>query len=808
MNKFFVLHGHFYQPPREDPWWQDVPRQESAHPHHNWNERIYWECYLPNASARVFDEEGKIIDIVNNYTYINFNFGPTLLLWLRQHHPEFISYLKQADLESSKMNQGDGNAIAQAYNHMILPLANDYDKDVQVYWGKTFFQHIFEREPQGMWLPETACNLESLRFLRKYNIKYVILSPQQAQRVRRLGDKHWEDVSDGSIDVQRTYRIFLDSRKKDYIDCFFYQGSLSHAISFQQLMQSAPSCADRIIASYSGGENSLVSIATDGETFGHHHPFSEMCLAYLMKYELPERGIKVTNFSHFLSKFPPQYEVEIKPGSEGLGTSWSCAHGVKRWQDDCGCRIGFYPNWNQKWRRPLRGALDWLRRELDEIFLKYGNEIFHSPWQARKEFIQVISEPCEENVKKFYRQQAKVDDSLLVQGMKLLEMQHMGMLFYTSCAWFFDEISGIEAVQNLKYAARAIQLAKEISGEDLEEAFLNKLSYAKSNIPKFGDGRGVYEILVRPNIAEWNDYLSSYLIYNAFFEDVRKFYKFEIEKVEEHRIVKGEQEVDIGRIRAKDRVSLEVKEKLYLLRKQKPEGVECYLNEIDQEKFNQLKELFEGEVWISDRNKLAEVIHKFFFPQPYLIKDIHFQEQEEIVRLIFLQRKESIFEALNTIWESHLPLLEEYKNLGLRLPYEMHLLGASILNYRIKEVLQKFRERKDLRLMEQVRDFIAQADKMRLELDLGEIKKMACEIAEELINEILHNPQDSEIEILIRFHQEISNLNIDYYTYLVQNIIACLLQNVELTPALERLAQVYSFNSEKFLEVKRASGRA
>jgi hypothetical protein len=684
---------------------------------------------------------------------------------------------------------------------MILPLASERDKDTQVYWGKKFFEAIYGREPEGMWLPEIACNYATLKYLIKHGIKYIILSPYQVESVRKIGEEEWHDVSHGNIDIQRAYRIFVDENSKEYIDCFFYHGPLSHAISFQQIMHSAQSCAQRIIASYGVGDNLLLSIATDGETFGHHHPFSEMCLGYLMKYELPSHGVLCTNFGNYLEKFPPQYEVRLKRGENDLGTSWSCAHGVKRWYDDCGCRIGFYPHWNQKWRKPLRDALDWLRTELDLIFEKLGSQIFNDPWQARNEYIQIIVEPGEENIRKFYDQYAKVDDSRLVEGMKLLEMEHMGMLFYTSCGWFFDEISGIETVQNLKYAARAIQLAKEISGEDLEEHFLKKLALARSNIARFGNGRGVYEMLVKPYYQEWENYILSYLIYNTFFECGKKFYKFEVAKDEEHKIAKGEHRVDVGRVRIKDAHVLDETERTYLIRHQNYENLECYLSDFEDEKFRQLKSLFEGEVWITDGDKLAEVIHRFFPPHCYGIKDVHPEEQERIVKEVFFNRKHEIFSALNNVWEANLPLIEEYRDLGLRLPYEMNLLGMSILNFKIKEAMLNFGGDYDFKWLDEIKQLITQAKEMKMELDLFEVKELAREVAERLARDIQDKKTD-RIDILIRFQREMMNLQIDYYDYVVQNIIADLVEKEE-SPELDELARVFSFEPQKFRETRR-----
>ena len=803
MNKSFLLHGHFYQPPREDPWWQFVPRQPSAYPAHDWNERIYWECYLPNATARIFNRDGSIIDMVNNYSYINFNFGPTLLLWLKQYHPEFISFLKEGDKKGIENNNGHGNAIAQGYNHMILPLANEHDKDTQIYWGKRFFEHIFERETEGFWLPETACNYETLKYLIKHNIKYIILSPHQAERVRKIGGNEWIDVSNGSVDIRRPYRIFLNKEEDKHIDCSFYHGPLSYAMSFQHIMYSAQSCADKVVSSYDNSD-ALISIATDGETFGHHHPFSEMGLAYLMKNELPNRGIKCVNYADFLDKNPPKYEAEIKKGEDGLGTSWSCSHGVKRWFDDCGCRIGTNPGWNQKWRKPLRKTLDWLRSELDRIFMEKGASIFKEPWRARNNFIEIIIDSSEDAVRKFARENLNNADVDITGALKLLEMEHMGMLFYTSCGWFFDEVSGIETVQNLRYAARAIQLAKEVSAVDLEEAFLKKLVDVKSNIPEFGNGKKIYQQLVLPDIKEWEHYLSSFLIYNSFLEADKKFYKFEIDK-EEHRIVKGVNEIDIGKIRCCDMRTKEYVEKMYLVDRRAEEDFNstvCYLNEFENTRFNELKQLFEGEVWISDKNKLNEVISGFFTANSYLIKDIHIEEQEKIVEYIFAQKKDSIFKALDEVWDNNRLLSERYKDIGLKLPSEMHLLGASILNYRIKDALLKFKHDLNFKWIDVVEEFFEKAQQMRLNMVEEGATTLIRWIAEELSFKILEQPNSNEVSILTQFHNRMLKLKIDYYTYIVQNNIAVLIHSRELTPELEELSRIYGLDCKDFRKMR------
>ncbi|MDP8216173.1 MAG: DUF3536 domain-containing protein [Candidatus Kaelpia imicola] len=795
MSKFFVLHGHFYQPPREDPWWMNLSRQDSAYPIHDWNEKIYWECYLPNATARIFDRDGKIIQIINNYSYINFDFGPTLLLWLREKHPQFIDFIKEADLKSREINGGHGNAVAQPYNHMIMPLASERDKDTQLCWGLKFFEHIFNRKSEGIWLPETACNYATLKCLKRYNIKYVILAPNQAAKVRKISKRQWQDVSDGSVNVGVPYRLFLGQDKTEFIDCFFYQGDISHAISFQHIMHSAQSCAGRISSSY--GADNLVSIATDGETFGHHHPFSEMCLAYLMKYELSSEGIETLNYGNFLEKNPPEYEALIKEGEDGLGTSWSCSHGVRRWYDDCGCRTVDRPGWNQSWRKPLRAALDWLRDEIDKIFIAQGEEVLNNPWEARNDFIQVVIEPSDNVINRFIDKHCK-DRESVSKAFKLLEMEHMRMLYYTSCGWFFDEISGIESVQNLRYAARAMQLAREESGVDLEQRFLEKLQLAKSNLDKFGNGKVIYERLVRPQIQSWDNYLSSYLIKNSFFNDKGDFYKFKIERDNEQKITQGDDKLEFGSITIKDRISLDEVKKIYVLLKERENERECFLRDFEEEVYKEIEERFQDGVWISDKRRLKEMLNHFFPGGCYKSKDTYPEEQERILEHIFRAKREKIFNVLGDIWDNNVELMEEYRDVGLLLPYEMHLLGASIVHNQIKESLTLFKSSRDFKAIEDLKRLFSKIDKMRFEMDMDEVSRMAAEIASEISEEVLRDPLSGSAAVLRRFHQEMLNLKIDYYRYIVQNNIATLIRsNFELTPELKELAGVYDINWER-----------
>jgi alpha-amylase/alpha-mannosidase (GH57 family) len=493
------IHGHFYQPPRENPWTGEIEKQDSAFPYHDWNERVYTECYKTNASASVLDDEGKILQNVNNYLYLNFNFGPTLLSWIKNKHYDTYKMIVEADRESIPLHNGHGNAIAMAYNHMILPLANRRDKITQVRWGLKDFSFHFRREAESIWLPETACNTQTLEVLIEEKIKYIILDVSQAESIRKIGDKNWTDVSHNNIDPKLTYRCFSESDNNKFIDIIFYDGPISKSIAFESTLASSEELLDKILQAVPQDENGdiLISAAADGETFGHHKKFAERTLAYFMTHLAPENELKIVNFSEYLAGHPPEFEVKIKQGKNGEGTSWSCPHGVDRWKDDCGCgRVG---GWHQRWRKPLRESLDNLRDKMIQIFEEHGNKYFSDVWKARDEYIELILDNSDENRYKFFNSNAArvLSKEELDKCFTLLEMQKYAMFMFTSCGWFFSEISGIEAVKILEYASRAIQLAENITGVSLENEFLTGLSKAESNVKGYRNGRGVYEKLVK-----------------------------------------------------------------------------------------------------------------------------------------------------------------------------------------------------------------------------------------------------------------------------------------------------------------------
>ncbi len=498
-ERFVCIHGHFYQPPRENPWLEAIERQPSARPYHDWNERIGAECYATNARARVLDDRGRLVRLVDNYARISFNFGPTLLSWMERADPETYAALLAADRKSLE-RCGHGSAIAQAYGHLILPLANDRDRRTQVLWGIADFRHRFGRAPEGMWLPETAVDVPTLEALAEQGIRFTILAPHQAARVRPLvasgmrEETPWREVPGGSIDPSRAYLARLQSGRE--IAIFFYDGPLSRSIAFEGLLHSGDRFAARLAGAFPAREGArLVHVATDGESYGHHHRHGEMALAAAL-LRLEEHGLaRVVSYGEFLARHPPEWQVEIAPG-----TSWSCAHGIERWRSDCGCNAGGGPGWSQAWRAPLRRALDELAARLASRFERAGAEIFHDPWGARDRYVEVVLDRSEATLERFLAREARrpLGPAERIGARKLLELSRQAMAMFTSCGWFFSDLAGIETRQVLLHAARAIELAEELFGESLESPFLETLAAARSNEPQFGDGRAIYFASVKP----------------------------------------------------------------------------------------------------------------------------------------------------------------------------------------------------------------------------------------------------------------------------------------------------------------------
>jgi len=685
------LHGHFYQPPRENAWTEQIEIQESAAPFHDWNHKIHHECYLPNVRARVLDPQGRILDIVNNLEMISFNFGPTLISWIETEHPETYRAILWADKASSSRRGGHGNAIAQGYSHLIMPLANLRDKITQVEWGIRDFQYRFDRLPESLWLPETACNEETLEVLVDKGLRYLILEPRQAEAIRPLAEEGWSDVSNGGVDPSQPYRCFLKKDPAKFIDIFFYDGPISKAVSFEDLAFDAKKFMDRIQSAALGARAAepLISVATDGETYGHHKPYGDRTLAYLTTVEAKNRDFPVTNFGEFLEKHPPQFAVRLKEGENGEGTSWSCPHGVKRWKDHCGCRGDGDPSWTQYWRKPLRESLDWLRDELIKIFETLGAEHFKDPWEARNDYINLILERTAQNETQFFERHAvkPPNETRRVTGLKLLEMQRQAMLMYTSCGWFFTELSGIETVQILQYAMRAIELAGETAGIRLEEEFLKRLENAKSNVPEFGDGRGVYEKLIRPSQVSLPALVAQYAICDTVsdYKSHAPARSVSLDIIHQRKENYGNLNLNYGRARIACRATGEENDLVFIALQFGTYDFRCSVKPfLDDAEFKKIEQELFDVFYATHIVELLRKIDSLFGEKYYALKDLLLGDRIKVISLLTKEIIGKIDDVYEQLFEENKTLNEVYRSIRLPIPEEIRYATIHTLKRKLK----------------------------------------------------------------------------------------------------------------------------
>ena len=678
---YVVLHGHFYQPPREDPWLNRIERQPSAAPFHDWNERILAECYRPNAFARILDEQGRVVRIVNNYEFLSFNFGPTLLSWLEEHDVEVYQRILTADRLSAERLEGHGNAIAQVYNHVILPLANERDKYTQIRWGIADFQHRFGRFPEGMWLAETAIDAATVKALVDCGIRFVILAPSQAQRIRPLGQTEWIDVSQGQIDPSRPYRCFTPDRS-GYLDIFFFDGPISRDLGFGDIVYSTQSLAERIrlaIRPDRKGEPYLINCATDGETFGHHKRSVERTLAYAFCEEFPRRGWQVGNYGHFLSHHPPTWEVQLKPV-----TAWSCAHGVGRWSRDCGC--GAVPGWHQRWRQPLREALNWLRDQLAEIYETEAKAYLWDPWLARDRYIEVIldRERCEAFLQEHQSHRLTAEDR--VQVLRLLEMQRYGQLMFTSCGWFFEELSRPEGVQILRYAARAIELAAAVADVDLEEEFLGRLSKAPSNLDLYRDGKGVYWALVRPALISPQRLVAQHALL-SLCNGMPRAPGYMLEPVDQERLAIGGSTLLVGRVKLAFPNTGEEHDLIYALLHLGGWDFQCGVKPFTgRRSYEQLKAtLLSGS---RSRIQLVLTLQELFGPETFDLNALIEEDRQQMLRWLTQDTLDRLAQLYRQTYLENYGVLMAFRADGLPIPEELLAAAQITLNQRLLSSLR------------------------------------------------------------------------------------------------------------------------
>jgi len=712
MEKYVCVHGHFYQPPRENPWLEHVELQDSAYPYHDWNARITEECYRQNAASRILSPDRKIVDIVNNYASMSFNFGPTLFYWLEAHAPDVYEKILKADKKSREWFSGHGCALAQAYNHMILPLSNERDRQTQVIWGIADFKSRFQREPEGMWLPETAVDVASLEVLAEHGIKFTILAPRQAKRTRKMG-RRWRDATESNLDTSVPYLCHLPSGRQ--IALFFYNGLPSNEIAYGGLLHSGEGFAQRLMESFPAddGQAHLVHVATDGESFGHHHRHGDMALAYCLHHIHTNHLARITVYGEYLERFPPGHEVEIWERS-----SWSCAHGVERWKSNCGCAADPALAGRQQWRAPLRDALDWLRGKLVGVY-EEGMAKFHSdPWQLRNEYIGVINDRSPENVGAFVTKatgkELAPDDA--VTFLKLLEMQRDAMLMYTSCGWFFDNITGIETVQIMQYAARAMQLCHELRNWDLEPEFKEMLAGAPSHTRPFANGKDVYETCVQPARIDLHRVGAHFALSSVFEEspeEAAEIYCYSATTEDFDRVDAGVQILTTGRIKIQSNVTLE---------EYSVDSAVLYLGDhhlfaavqgrAPDEEFQRVRHDLTEAFRKGDSNEVMRLMNTAFDERNYSLSHLFKDQQREILNELLEGTWEEIESSFRHIYEHNFAIMQMIRNMNMPLPKALSAPAEFILNEDLCAEIQS-----DELDLNRLRSLVDEAERLSLGLD-------------------------------------------------------------------------------------------
>lgn len=796
---FLTIHGHFYQPPRENPWLEAIELQDSALPFHDWNERINKECYNPNSISKIVDNRNRILDVVNNYEHMSFNFGPTLLSWMEHFAPLTYERIIKADIESVSEHSGHGNAIAQVYNHIIMPLANENDKQTQIKWGIRDFEYRFGRKPEGMWLAETAVDDETLKFLEENGIKFTVLSPYQALKFRQEGDKDWQDVSWGNIDPARSYRYYIKSAPGKFIDLFFYDGAISRSVAFDELLKDGNKFIKRLKEGISDCRDypQLINIATDGESYGHHTKFGDMALSYVLKIRAKDEGFKITNYAEYLDKYRSNCEVDIKQAS-----SWSCFHGVGRWKEDCGCSTGGHPGWNQKWRKPLRDALDYLRDELIVVFENEGQKYFDNVWNVRNKYINVILDRNEMNVKKFQQENFKPDltDDDKVHAMELLEIQRQAMLMYTSCGWFFSEISGIETVQIMKYAARAMQLAARFTSKNLEEKFLEILSQAKSNIPEFGTGKDIFERFVKPSIITVKQIATLWALSSLYqdFEDEENVYCYTITRKAYKKVQKNSSTFIVGHIEIQSKITLQKSNVMFALMQYAGGDFHCTIKEYsDDAEFNRIKN---DLIKIYTMNTLTEIIRaldEYFGKEYFTLKDIFIEERRKILQILLKGKLEKFSQTYQEMYDEGKGSIYHLQGLGLSIPDEFKISAEYALSHKFNDIVVHSGGFVEDDLIQQATDINFEAKKIDIKLDKSPSNLVFSKKILQNINRLVHSFEIQQADVVLEIFDNIRKLEL--------NVDIAEAQNIYFTKIYHRIGEIIA--SEAFKNKKSSNKR-
>jgi alpha-amylase/alpha-mannosidase (GH57 family) len=691
-KRFVCIHGHFYQPPRENPWLETVETEDSAAPYHDWNERICAECYATNGAARVVNNKNQIQRIVNNYARISFNFGPTLLSWLKENAPRTYRMILDGERRSRKSYGGHSSAMAQVYNHIIMPLAGTRDRITQIRWGIADYMQHYGTMPEGMWLAETAADTESLELLAAHGIKFTLLAPHQCRRIRPLKEgANWTDTPNASVDTTRPYLVRFDSGVS--LAIFFYNGRISRAIAFEGLLNSGENFAARLKSGFKdGAQPQLVHVATDGESYGHHHKYGEMALAYALRLLQDDNTVNLTNYGSFLEQFPPEYEAEIVEN-----TSWSCQHGVERWRSNCGCNGG-KPGFNQLWRAPLRQALDELRDGVAPLTEQEGGKLFKDVWAARNGYIEAILDRGKESLDRFFsaHQNHVLTEAECVRARELMEMQRHTQLMYTSCGWFFDDIAGIETVQVIAYAARVLQLAQELFGEQaaaLEPKFLARMAEARSNVASAGDGARIYKECVDTMELGLEQVAAHYAISSVFssFTEETDLFCYHVRRISYDIYTSGRGRMALGRAHIASAITGQQQSfsfsVLHFGDQNITAAVKAY-TDADAAEFEAFAKEATEQVQRADFPEVIRQLDRYYGHVDYSLTSLFTDEQRRIVKLILNSTLQDIEKSLTGIYEEHASLLHYLFAAGLPKPPALVLAAEFAVNAGLRRALE------------------------------------------------------------------------------------------------------------------------
>jgi len=727
IKKFICIHGHFYQPPRENAWMEEVEIQESAAPYHDWNERITHECYGPNGVARILNEKGKVVDIISNYARMSFNFGPTLLSWLEHKAPKVYQHILDADQESMVHFHGHGSAMAQVYNHIIMPLASRRDKETQVKWGIYDFQHRFKREPEGMWLAETAVDTETLEVLAENNIKFTVLAPHQAAEYRKIGSNDWNK----GIDTHKSYICNLPSGKS--IHLFFYDGENSQGVAFNGYLDNGKRFAESLLGAFEKNDTpQLVHIATDGESYGHHHRHGEMALAFCLHYIEDQPEVELSNYAYFLMKVPVAHEVKINEN-----TSWSCAHGIERWRSNCGCHTGGEEHWNQKWRTGLRESLNWLRDRFAEIYEKEMFAFHNDPWELRNSSIELFFNRTDESIEHFFDSHFSkpITDELKTWVIRLLELQKQSNYMFTSCGWFFNDISGLETTQILQYASRGLQLAGEMSDLDLEKNFLEKLNKAQSNLEDHGTGKDIYTKWIIPKKLSLTQVGMHYAV-DAIFDDHDRLitvlnYDCTSEVLERHKA--GTIIMLSGITHVRSRVTLSQKRfsfaVLYMGNHHLIGGTS---NNTDLDWFDEIKKHLKYKFDDVDMSGIIDCIKENFTSRTFSFFQLFKDYQAKLLSHVIDERLQYALNSYERIFDNSYGLLTFMHNNQLSVPGLLYNNIQAVFQYKLEEI---FEGNGELIHINRLQRYVTEIDKWHADFNTSRISYLASRKITQLVLE-------------------------------------------------------------------------